>query len=92
MNFKLQVIFLCTVWYTSSSLNNVFGKRFVVKIFIDSDTECYRDSILEAFPFPMTVTMAQLVMINGVLWFNAWRQGTRVSADDSCVRYLITQR
>lgn len=36
-----------------------------------------RFSILEAFPHPMTVTMVQLVMINCILWFNAWRQGAR---------------
>ena len=36
-------------------------------------------SILEAFPYPLTVSMAQLVVINAILWFNAWRQHARVS-------------
>ena len=81
MNFKLQVIFLCTVWYTSSSLNNVFGRRYVIWILgcvMHGAVKWCPFSILEAFPYPMTVTMAQLVMINAVLWFNAWRQGARV--------------
>lgn len=41
-----KVVFLCSIWYISSSANNVVGKI-----------------ILSDFPYPMTLSMVQLVSI-----------------------------